>query len=218
MIINDNITEDITKGDEEIARKKREWYPKAVYHLMERGIRRQKIFEDISDYQVFTELMKTALKKNRCTVHAYCMMTNHFHLLLETDDIEIAKFMKFLANGYAIYFNRKYGYTGHLFEGRYKSCIVKDDAYFLHSSRYIHLNPVKAGIVRRAEEYCWSSYRTLIAMKDDGITQVNRIWGYFQRNPPIRYREFVEDIGHKYQIQENRIEREIGDNNLLLPW
>lgn len=68
---------------------------------MERGIRRQKIFEDISDYQVFTELMKTALNKNRCTVHAYCMMTNHFHLLLETDDIEIAKFMKFLANGYA---------------------------------------------------------------------------------------------------------------------
>lgn len=60
---------------------------------------------------------------------------------------------------------------GHLFEGRYKSCTVKDDAYFLQSSRHIHLNPVKVGLVRRAEEYCWSSYRTLIAMKDDGITQ-----------------------------------------------
>ena len=185
---------------------------------MERGIRRQKIFEDTSDYQVFAELIKTAMKKNRCTVHAYCMMTNHFHLLLETDDVEISRFMKFLANGYAIYFNRKYGYTGHLFEGRYKSCMVKDDAYFLQTSRYIHLNPVKAGMVRCAEEYIWSSYRTVIAMHDDHITQVDRTWRYFKKNPPIRYREFVEDAGFKYKIHENIIQREIGEDDTWLPW
>lgn len=157
-------------------------------------------------------------QKNNCTLHAYCMMTNHFHLLLETDDIDVGKFMKYLASSYAIYFNRKYGYTGHLFEGRYKSCLVKDDAYFLQSSRYIHLNPVKAGMVNRAEEYRWSSYRTMIAMQDDGITYVNRIWEYFQKNAPARYRQFAEDSGHRYQIHENRIEKEIGDDNLWLPW
>lgn len=164
------------------------------------------------------EIMKTALKKTNCILHAYCLMSNHFHLLLETDDIDIAKFMKYLASNYAIYFNRKYGYTGHLFEGRYKSSLVKDDVYFLQSSRYIHLNPVKAGMVNCAEEYRWSSYRTVIAMQDDDITQVDRTWGYFRRNPPILYREFVEDIGHKYQIHENKIQKEIGEDDLWLPW
>lgn len=200
-----------------IARKNREWYPGAVYHLMERGIRRQIIVEDITDYQVFLEIMKQALKKNRCKLHAYCIMTNHFHLLLETQEIEIGKFMKYLANNYAIYFNRKYGYRGHLFEGRYKSCLVKEDAYFLQTSRYIHLNPVKAGMVRGAEEYRWSSYRTMIGMKDDQITEVDRTWNYFQDHPAIRYREFVENAGYKYQMHDKNIQKEMGEDDLWLP-
>ena len=69
---------------------------------------------------------------------------NHVHLLLETGDIEIGKFMKYMSECYAIYYNHKYGYRGHVFESRYKSCLVKEDAYFLQTSRYIHLNPVKA--------------------------------------------------------------------------
>lgn len=126
-----------------IARKKREWYPGAVYHMMERGIRRKEIYKDDMDYQVFMAIMKYAMEKTGCTLHAYCMMTNHFHLLLETGEQEPGKFMKHLASSYAIYFNRKYSYTGHLFEARYKACLVKNDAYFLQTSRYIHLNPVE---------------------------------------------------------------------------
>lgn len=186
--------------------------------MMERGIRRQEIFREDMDYQAFIAIMKSALEKNGCMVHAYCMMTNHFHILLETSEREIGKFMKQLASSYAIYFNRKYLYTGHLFEGRYKACLVEDDAYFLQTSRYIHLNPVKAKMVEHPEDYPWSSYQTLLGFRDDRITQISRTHAYFGQNPIMRYRQFVEDIGHKYVVQENEIKKSMGEDDLWLPW
>ena len=185
--------------------------------MMERGIRKQAIYRDDMDHQAFIAIMRSALEKNQGLLHAYCMMTNHFHLLLETRDIEPGKFMKQLASCYAIYFNRKYRFSGHLFEGRYKACLVKDDDYFLQSSRYIHLNPVKAGIVEHPEDYPWSSYRTMLGMNDDKMTDIRRTLAYFRGNAVMRYRDFVEDIGHKYVIQENEIKKSIGEDDLWLP-
>ena len=185
---------------------------------MERGIRRQEIYKEDMDYQVFMVIMKHALEKNGCLLHAYCMMTNHFHILLETSGIEAWKFMKQLASCYAIYFNRKYTYKGHLFEGRYKACLVEDDAYFLQTSRYIHLNPVKAKIVEHPEDYPWSSYRTMLGISDDKITEIKRTRAYFGENAGIRYREFVENMGHKYVVQENEIKKSMGEDDLWLPW
>ena len=138
---------------------------------MHRGVRRKPIFEDEMDHQVLLQIIKTSLSKYNCRLHAYCLMTNHVHLLLETDDIEIGKFMKYMSECYAIYYNHKYGYRGHVFESRYKSCLVKEDAYFLQTSRYIHLNPVKAQMADYPEDYLWSSYRTMIGITDDGITE-----------------------------------------------
>lgn len=186
--------------------------------MMERGIRKQAIYRDDMDHQAFIAIMRSALEKNQGLLHAYCMMTNHFHLLLETSDTEPGKFMKQLASCYAIYFNRKYRFSGHLFEGRYKACLVKDDDYFLQSSRYIHLNPVKAGIVEHPEDYPWSSYRTMLGMNDDKMTDIRRTLAYFRGNAVMRYRDFVEDIGHKYVIQENEIKKSIGEDDLWLPW
>ena len=131
---------------------------------MERGIRRQAIYKEESDYQAFISILQSGLEKYGCILHAYCLMTNHFHMLLETSGTDISKFMKHLAGCYARYFNQKYMYQGHLFEGRYKSILVKDDTYFLQTSRYIHLNPVKAGMVENPEDYPWSSYRTILGM------------------------------------------------------
>ena len=201
-----------------IARKRRIWYPGATYHLMERGIRRQAIFEEEEDYHVFLAILKSAMAKYGCILHAYCIMTNHFHLLLETGEAEISKFMKQLANCYAMYFNRKYGYKGHLFEGRYKACLVESDSYFLQTSRYIHLNPVKAGIVAYPEDYRWSSYRTMIGLGDDKITQISRTQAYFGRDAAMRCREFTDDIGHKYVIQEKEIKKSVEDDEIWLPW
>ena len=201
--MNDNII----KGERKIARKLREWYPGAIYHLMHRGVRRTEIFSDETDYQVFLEILKVALDKYQCKIHAYSMMTNHIHLLLETSEDEIGRFMKCLSERYAMYFNHKYQYRGHLFESRYKSCLVKEDSYFLQTSRYIHLNPVKARIVVKPEDYRWSSYQTMIALKDDRITERNRTLAYFKDNSILRYRDFVEDIGHKYVVQEHEIKK-----------
>lgn len=183
------------EGGKVIGRKPRIWYPGAIYHVMERGVRRLEIYRDDTDYQVFRAIMKNALEKNECVVHAYCMMNNHFHILLETSETKIDKFMHQLASCYAMYFNRKYKYKGHLFEGRYKAYLVKDDAYFLQTSRYIHLNPVKARIVEHPEDYPWSSYRAMLGMDDDEITQINRTQAYFGKNGGIRYQEYVENYG-----------------------
>ena len=201
-----------------MARKLRTWFPGAFYHLMHRGVRRTAIFEDEMDYQVMLEMLNVSLEKYNCNLHAYCLMTNHIHLLLETNDMEIGKMMKYFSGCYAGYVNQKYHYHGHVFEGRYKSCLVKDDAYFLQTSRYIHLNPVKAGMVRYPEEYRWSSYRTMLGLSDDKITMVSKTLAYFKNNSVMRYREFVADTGHKYVMQEQKVGRMIGDDEIWLPW
>lgn len=87
-------------GGRKIARKLRDWYPGAIYHIMHRGVRRKPIFEDEMDHQVLLQIIKTSLSKYNCWLHAYCLMTNHVHLLLETGDIEIGKFMKYMSECY----------------------------------------------------------------------------------------------------------------------
>lgn len=104
-----------------------------------------------------------------------------------------------------------------MFEGRFKSCIVKDDSYFLQTSRYIHMNPVKAKITAHPEDYPWSSYRTILRMKDDRITQPEKTLAFFKQSI-FYYREFVEDATHKYKINENMIQKEIGEDEAWLPW
>lgn len=108
---------------------------------MERGIRRQAIFQDDIDYQLFLLILKRITEKYCAKLHAYCLMTNHVHFLMETGETEVGKIMQKIAGDYAKTFNSRYGFRGHLFEDRYKSCLVDTDEYFLQTSKYIHLNP-----------------------------------------------------------------------------
>ena len=185
---------------------------------MERGIHRQEIFKEDIDYQLFLLTLRKVAKKYNTKIHAYCLMTNHIHLLLETGENNICKIMHKLAGDYAKTYNKRYGYRGHLFEDRYKSCMVKDDAYFLQTSRYIHLNPVKAHMVAHPEDYIWSSYRTILGMTDDRMTERDRTLNYFKSPETKRYRDFVEDIGHKYIVTETEIHRQIEEDEEWLPW
>ena len=185
---------------------------------MERGVRRLEIFQDDFDKMVFMEILRDELKKNGCKLHAYCLMSNHFHFLIETGETEIGKFMKGLAIKYSMQYNHSYSFKGHLFEDRYKSCLVETDAYFLQISRYIHLNPVKAKMVAHPEDYQWSSYRSLLGLCDDTISEKDKILRYFGKNGIYGYREFVEDIAHKYIVEEDEIKKSMGENDLWLPW
>lgn len=207
-----------TRGMKKSGRKEREWYPGAIYHLMERGIRRQEIFREETDYYIFIAILKNVMEKYGANLHAYCLMTNHIHLLLETYEEKVGKIMQKLAGDYARTFNRRYGYKGHLFEDRYKSCLVETDEYFLQTSRYIHLNPVKARMVSNPEDYKWSSYRRIINLCDDGITTSQKTLSYFGNKSIWGYREFVEDIANKYVVTETEIRTVMGEDELWLPW
>ena len=184
---------------------------------MDRGVRKLRIFNCDDDYLVFLRIMQVAQERFETTIHAYCLMSNHFHILLGTNEIETWQFMHYLDSCYANYYNHRHGYTGHLFESRYKGFLVKDAPYFLQTSRYIHLNPVKAGMVDRPEEYPWSSYRTLIGLGDDGITEVKTTLKYFGKDPADSYRQYVEAVGHRYHKEDEAVQETIGEKELWVP-
>lgn len=142
-----------------MARQARKKSNTGTYHIMLRGIDRQLIFEDEEDKERFWETLRTYKKKSGYEVYGYCLMDNHVHLLMKfgVEDIEAA--MKRIAVSYVYYFNVKHRRTGHLFQDRYRSIPVEDDAYFLTVLRYIHRNPVVEGICKKPEDYIWSSYR-----------------------------------------------------------
>ncbi|SDL00098.1 transposase [Natronincola ferrireducens] len=133
-----------------------------IYHIMLRGIDKRNIFINDSDYEKFIEYIKKAKEKIEFTVYAYCLMTNHVHLLLKTESEEIGDVIRRITVGYAQYHNIKNGRTGHLFENRFKSEPVDTDDYFLIVLPYIHQNPIKAGMVERIEDYKWSSYNATV--------------------------------------------------------
>ena len=133
--------------------KKRVWYPGAKYHIMNRGNRRSDIFKDEEDYQVYLTILEETIRKYKYIILSYCLMTNHVHLQIQTTDIELSKIMRFINLSYTKFFNNKYNFIGHLFQGRYKAEIIETDAYNLQTSRYIHLNTVRAAMVEKPIEY-----------------------------------------------------------------
>jgi REP element-mobilizing transposase RayT len=143
---------------EKMPRAAREKSSTGIYHVMLRGINHQIIFEDDEDYQKYLQTLKTYQEKSGYIIYAWCLMGNHLHLLVkeETEDLGIA--FKRIGASYVYWYNWKYGRRGHLFQDRFKSEAVEDDSYFLTVIRYIHQNPLKAGIVKDITDYRWSSY------------------------------------------------------------
>ena len=139
-------------------RKPRVWYPGAVYHITSRGNRRSDIFLDDKDRLRYLRYLEETKQRYFFELHSYCLMTNHVHLLLETKQHPISPIMQKLNSRYAMSFNKRYNREGHLFQGRYHSVLVESVEQFTATSRYIHLNPVRANIVKKPDEYKWSSY------------------------------------------------------------
>ncbi|MCB1909275.1 MAG: transposase [Rhodocyclaceae bacterium] len=133
----------------------------AVYHVTSRGDRREAIFEDDGDRESFLEILGRVITDFNWLCHAYCLMGNHYHLLIETPDGNLSKGMRQLNGVYTQASNRRHERSGHLFQGRYKAILVDADAYLLELSRYVVLNPVRAGMVREPGEWPWSSYRAM---------------------------------------------------------
>jgi putative transposase len=133
-------------------------YPGAVYHITSRGNERKDIFLDDFDRKKFLDMLEDYHERYEINIYCFLLMSNHYHLVFETTKANLLKVMHGINSGYTLYFNRKYGRVGHLFQGRYKGILVDKDTYLLELSRYVHRNPVRAGTVKKTEDYYWSSY------------------------------------------------------------
>lgn len=172
-------------------------YPGAFYHITSRGNERRDIFKNEEDFEKFLTYLETATQRYGAVMHVYCLMSNHYHLLLETPMGNLSQIMRHINGAYTTYFNAKRQMAGHLFQGRYKAILVDADGYAGELSRYVHLNPVMAGIVRKPEEYQWSSYQYYIGKKMPKWLTVDFILGYFGGKTTAakeKYREFVNAL------------------------
>jgi putative transposase len=181
-----------------MARPLRIEYEGAFYHVTSRGNERKEIFRRLEDYERFKHYLSEAQDKYDYLLHGYVLMTNHYHLILETKKANLHQIMHYLNGSYTTYFNRENGRSGHLFQGRYKGVVIDVDNYLLELSRYIHLNPVRAGIVKRPEEYTHSSYRFFIGLgkKKEEIVTRDRIWEMISgngRRAVQKYKRYVEE-------------------------
>lgn len=178
-----------------MARPLRIEYEGAFYHITCRGNERRKIYYDNPDYDKFRSYLKDAQDKYGFRLHTYVLMSNHYHLLLETPEPNLSKLMHFINGSYTNYINRRRERSGHLFHGRYKAILVDKDRYLLELSRYIHLNPVRAKVVDKPENYPYSSYKVYISREKDHILYPDLILGMISRGgreATRKYRAFVE--------------------------
>jgi len=167
-------------------------YPGAFYHVLNRGQRREAIVRDERDRERFvSDLERTA--KLFCTpIHAYCLMTNHLHLIVETPEGNLSRAMHWLHAGYAGYYNRRHRCNGHVFQGRFKALLIEAGTYLEAVSRYIHRNPVRAGMVSRPWNYPWSSCRYFVRSgKAPAWLEVDRILGGFARGNTAARRRYA---------------------------
>lgn len=157
-----------------MARPLRIQYPGAVYHVTNRGNERKPIFKEDQDRVQFLEILAQSLETYDVRLHSFVLMTNHFHLLVETSLGNLGEFMRHFNITYTSYFNRRHKRAGHLYQGRYKSLLIEKDTYLSAVSRYIHLNPVKVGIIRKKPvkeqlkylwQYKWSSLPGFLSLK-----------------------------------------------------
>ena len=137
-----------------------------IYHIIMRGINRQIIFEDTEDYIQFLESLTRQKEMSQIEIYAYCLMSNHVHLLIKEGNEDLGTVFKRIGSSYVYWYNWKYNRRGHLFQDRYISEVVEDDSYLLSVIRYIHHNPLKAGITRALPEYRWCSYNEYTNRKD----------------------------------------------------
>jgi REP element-mobilizing transposase RayT len=179
-------------------------YPGAFYHVTSRGNEQREVFKSQREGERFLTYLASARERYGAAIHCWCLMGNHYHLLLETPDGNLPQIMRHINGAYTTYLNVKRRRSGHLFQGRYKAFLVEADAYALELSRYIHLNPVRAGLAARPEDYPRSSYRSYIGRvaTPDWLT-TGQVLGCVAANAgaaPSRYREFVEDrLGKEYE-------------------
>jgi putative transposase len=185
-----------------MARPLRPLVPNGVYHVMSRGNRREAIFGGDGDRLLFLDLLRQVAGRRAWSVHAYCLMTTHYHLVVETPNADLSFGMQVLNGEYAQWFNRCHGLVGHLFQGRFKAILVESEWHFLELYRYVALNPVRAGRCDDPSAWPWSSYPLVLAGDASHLVSGRRVLAHFgadRTRACERLRRFVE--GHASSAQ-----------------
>lgn len=180
-----------------MARPLRIEYPGAVYHITSRGNEKKLIFKDERDREIFLDTLSQVDKRYNWLCHAYCLMNNHYHLIIETPDGNLSAGMRQLNGVYTQAFNRQHNRVGHLFQGRYKGILIQKDSHLLEVCRYVVLNPVRAKAVKKPEQWRWSSYQATAGIEKPhpclSTEWILNQFGSTRRIAEKAYRKFVED-------------------------
>lgn len=195
-----------------MARRPRVFAPGLLYHVIVRGNHRQKTFTSESDYQAYLERLARYRRQYGYAIYAFCLMPNHVHLLVQSSAHPLAKFMQGLQQSYTQYFNKRHEKTGHLFEGRYKAILCQEDPYLLELIRYIHLNPVRAGMVKTPEQYTHTGHHAYVQGKATEIIAPAKVLDMLGGSRG--YRRFVQDGidgGHQEEYYAVADQRFLGD-------
>jgi len=197
-------------------RKPRIYQPNGFYHVILRGNNRKPIFFEEKDRDRWEAWLARALVRYDAMLHCYCWMTNHVHLLIQIGEQPLSRIVQYAAAQYARSTNRRYNRSGHLFERRHRALLVTDDSYLLGLVRYIHRNPVEAGLAATVNDYRWSSHRSYMgAQKQDWLTidRILAMFGRTGRQACRRYAAFMqeeEDDPDIYRIGNEDDERILG--------
>ena len=186
-----------------MARKPRIEFEGGFYHVIVRGNQRQKVFQEEKDFFKYLEFLSDYKDRYEFWLHAYVLMETHVHLLLETGQVPLSKILQGVNQRFTMYFNWKHGTVGHLFQGRYKAILCDREAYLLSLVKYLHCNPVRAGMVRQPEEYRWSSHRTYLGLNKDGLVDTGIVLGMFSKDLKRGRRLY-----HEYMREEEKTPKE----------
>lgn len=191
-------------------RYRREKSETGIYHIMVRGINRMPIFGDEEDCSRFLKTLLRFKESDNYELYAYCLMKNHVHLLIKEVKDPIDRLMKRLGVSYVLYFNKKYNRVGHLFQDRYKSENIESEQYLLSCSRYIHNNPMVAGLVEHPEDYLWSSYSYYLNRENNPLLNTNFILHHFSQNRVkaiMRLKEFTNSNNQEKYLDDEQVEK-----------
>ena len=180
-----------------MARPLRIEYPGALYHVTSRGDRRECIYGDDGDRRLFLNVLESAVGRFRWVCHAYCLMDNHYHLLVETPEANLSRGMRQLNGVYTQQYNVRHEKSGHVFQGRYKAVVIEKDSHLLEVCRYVVLNPVRARVVTHPQQWKWSSYRATAGLVK-GVDFLTKDWTLLQFGRRTKaaqraYRRFVRE-------------------------
>jgi REP-associated tyrosine transposase len=192
-----------------MARKPRVELEGGLYHLITRGNDRQIIFHEPADYSKFLSVLKTQKTRLPFYLYAYCLMPNHVHLLIERKEDAIGRIMHRVLTSYSRYYNWKYGRAGHVLQGRYKAILCQSDTYLCRLVRYIHLNPVRAKLVSRPEDYPYSSHGAYLGWEQSVPVDTDPVLRHFGRNLTIarqHYRQFMRSAAGRDQVEPFSLE------------